>query len=57
MHETRFRYMAISDDIQQIMPTDADRKSGKQLGYPEAVSLTNPSIPSLKGEVIIPVLM
>lgn len=46
-----FHYMAISDEKQRIMPTEEDRKSGKQLDYPEAVLLTNPSNPKLKGEV------
>lgn len=44
--------MAISDDKQRIMPTEADRKSGRVLSYPEAVILTDPSNPSLKGEVV-----
>ncbi|XP_057784111.1 uncharacterized protein LOC131001607 [Salvia miltiorrhiza] len=51
LQENMFEYMAISDDKQRIMPKDADRKSGQQLGYPEAVLLTNPKNPSLKGEV------
>ncbi|KAJ8543971.1 hypothetical protein K7X08_025589 [Anisodus acutangulus] len=33
------------------MPTAMDRKNGKVLGYKEAVQLTNPSNPKLKGEV------
>lgn len=47
----RFQYMAISDDKQRIMPTDYDRKTGQRLNYPEAVLLTNPENPNLKGEV------
>ena len=47
----RFRYMAISDDRQRIMPSTRDRTKGKKLAYPEAVLLTNPSNPELKGEV------
>lgn len=47
----RFRYMAVSDDRQRIMPTEEDRKLGLPLDYPEAVLLTNPSDAFLKGEV------
>lgn len=43
--------MAISDDRQRIMPTEADRESGKVLDYKEAVLLTNPLDSRLKGEV------
>ncbi|CAA2972797.1 rhamnogalacturonate lyase B-like [Olea europaea subsp. europaea] len=43
--------MAISDDIQRIMPTARDRTGGQVLNYREAVLLKNPSNPSLKGEV------
>ncbi|XP_051143924.1 probable rhamnogalacturonate lyase B [Andrographis paniculata] len=46
-----FDYMAISDSIQKIMPTDYDRRSGQQLNFPEAVRLTNPGNPNLSGEV------
>lgn len=45
--------MAISDDIQRMMPTDEDRSDGQILDYREAVRLTNPSNPKLKGEVKI----
>ncbi|CAI9758170.1 unnamed protein product [Fraxinus pennsylvanica] len=38
-------------DIQRIMPTARDRAGGQVLKYREAVLLTNPSNPSLKGEV------
>ena len=48
--------MAISDDRQRTMPSASDRTKGKKLGYPEAVLLTNPSNPELKGEVSILVL-
>ncbi|KAH6784509.1 Rhamnogalacturonate lyase family protein [Perilla frutescens var. hirtella] len=51
LQQNMFRYMAISDDKQRIMPTEQDRKSGKTLDYAEAVLLTNPSNPTLKGEV------
>ncbi|XP_042486946.1 uncharacterized protein LOC122067168 [Macadamia integrifolia] len=46
-----FHYMAISDQRQRIMPTSEDRENGQPLAYPEAVKLTNPSNPELKGEV------
>ncbi|CAA0812539.1 Rhamnogalacturonate lyase family protein [Striga hermonthica] len=46
-----FDYMAVSDDRQRIMPTTEDRERGQPLDFPEAVLLTNPSNPSLKGEV------
>ncbi|KAM7515833.1 hypothetical protein LguiA_005416 [Lonicera macranthoides] len=51
LHEKSFRYMAVSDERQRIMPTAQDRESGQALEYPEAVLLTNPSNPFLKGEV------
>ena len=43
--------MAISDDKQRIMPNMEDRLTGQPLAYPEAVLLTNPSNPQLRGEV------
>ncbi|KAG8383634.1 hypothetical protein BUALT_Bualt04G0034400 [Buddleja alternifolia] len=49
--DKRFHYMAMSDVRQRIMPTFEDRTNGKPLEYPEAVKLTNPSNPALKGEV------
>ncbi|XP_062119976.1 probable rhamnogalacturonate lyase B [Humulus lupulus] len=51
LKENKFNYMAISDDRQRIMPSALDRKKGQKLAYPEAVLLTNPSNPNLKGEV------
>lgn len=45
--------MAISDDIQREMPTAKDRKNARKLAFKEAVLLTNPSNPRLKGEVIV----
>lgn len=48
---TRFQYMAVSDERQRIMPTNEDRVNGQVLDYPEAVLLTNPSNPFLRGEV------
>ncbi|XP_057497206.1 rhamnogalacturonate lyase B-like isoform X1 [Actinidia eriantha] len=46
-----FKYMAISDTRQRIMPTPNDRSTGQPLDYHEAVLLTNPSNQSHKGEV------
>ncbi|XP_043708193.1 probable rhamnogalacturonate lyase B [Telopea speciosissima] len=46
-----FHYMAISDHRQRIMPMPEDRATGQPLAYPEAVILTNPTNPELKGEV------
>ncbi|GLU20223.1 hypothetical protein SLE2022_364330 [Rubroshorea leprosula] len=48
-----FRYMAISDNRQRIMPTEADRDEDRSetLDYKEAVLLTNPSDPDLRGQV------
>ncbi|KAK6125863.1 hypothetical protein DH2020_040389 [Rehmannia glutinosa] len=51
LHQDMFHYMAISDDRQRIMPTDNDRKGGHRLDYKEAVLLTHPTNPILKGEV------
>ncbi|KAH6808093.1 Rhamnogalacturonate lyase family protein [Perilla frutescens var. frutescens] len=47
----RFHYMVISDDKQRIMPSAMDRKLGQRLDYHEAVVLTHPSNPQLRGEV------
>lgn len=43
--------MAISDDIQRVMPSANDRSSGQILEYKEAVLLTDPTNPKLKGQV------
>lgn len=51
LKENLFRYMAVSDERQRIMPTAKDRERGEPLDYPEAVLLTNPSNSFLKGEV------
>ncbi|XP_022884589.1 uncharacterized protein LOC111401196 isoform X1 [Olea europaea var. sylvestris] len=51
LNDETFNYMAISDDIQRIMPTARDRTLGQVLNYKEAVLLTNPGNPSLKGQV------
>lgn len=45
--------MAISDDRQRIMPSMADRLRSQPLAYPEAMVLTNPANPNLKGEVFL----
>ncbi|KAJ8451741.1 hypothetical protein Cgig2_007224 [Carnegiea gigantea] len=47
----KFHYMAISDKIRRIMPMPQDRETGQPLAYKEAVLLTNPTNPALKGEV------
>ncbi|KAM7276394.1 hypothetical protein ACFE04_018260 [Oxalis oulophora] len=49
--QNKFQYMAITDDRQRVMPSAHDRDTGKKLAYIEAVLLTNPSNPELKGEV------
>ncbi|CAI0474265.1 unnamed protein product [Linum tenue] len=46
-----FKYMAVSDDIQRMMPAYKDRMTGQKLAYPEAVLLTSPIEPEFKGEV------
>ncbi|KXG27673.1 probable rhamnogalacturonate lyase C [Sorghum bicolor] len=48
-----FNYMAISDDIQRYMPSEADRDAprGTTLAYKEAVLLVDPVEPQFKGEV------
>ena len=45
--------MAISDDIQRYMPSEADRDAprGAPLAYKEAVLLVDPVEPQFKGEV------
>lgn len=45
--------MAVTDDRRRVMPTPNDRATGQPLRYPEAVLLTNPSNPKLRGEVFI----
>ncbi|KAB2036924.1 hypothetical protein ES319_D03G036300v1 [Gossypium barbadense] len=52
LKEDKFRFMAISDTIQRVMPQSEDRVKGhsKPLDFKEAVLLTNPSNPKLKGE-------
>lgn len=43
--------MAIADDRQRVMPTAEDRATGQRLDYDEAVLITHPNNPELKGEV------
>lgn len=43
--------MAISDDRQRIMPSPKDRETGLPLAFKEAVLLTDPTNPNLRGEV------
>ncbi|XP_065874912.1 uncharacterized protein [Euphorbia lathyris] len=51
LQKEKFHFMAVSDDRQRIMPMPEDRITGQPLAYPEAVLLTNPINPELKGEV------
>ncbi|KAE8715771.1 hypothetical protein F3Y22_tig00110160pilonHSYRG00445 [Hibiscus syriacus] len=53
LREDKFRFMVVSDTIQRIMPRpeDRDEHRSQALAFKEAVLLTNPSNPSLKGEV------
>ncbi|GAB2282998.1 hypothetical protein Dimus_017530 [Dionaea muscipula] len=51
LRNDKFHNMALSDKIQRVMPTPQDRGTGQVLSYPEAVRLTNPANPALKGEV------
>ncbi|XP_047340187.1 probable rhamnogalacturonate lyase B [Impatiens glandulifera] len=41
LREDLFDYMAISDEIQKVMPSNKDRANGETLDYPEAVRLEN----------------
>ncbi|KAF3324877.1 Rhamnogalacturonate lyase [Carex littledalei] len=53
LRKDKFQYMAMADNRQRVMPLPDDRLPGRcqQLGYPEAVLLTNPVNPNLRGEV------
>ncbi|OAY33510.1 hypothetical protein MANES_13G102800v8 [Manihot esculenta] len=51
LQNAKFHFMAVSDDRQRIMPMPLDRITGQPLAYPEAVLLTNPINPKLRGEV------
>ncbi|XP_021731282.1 uncharacterized protein LOC110698188 [Chenopodium quinoa] len=47
----KFRYMAVSDKLQRLMPMLQDRETGQPLAYKEAVLLTRPTNPKIKGQV------
>ncbi|KAJ1264540.1 hypothetical protein BS78_08G008900 [Paspalum vaginatum] len=53
LNTDKFKYMAISDEIQRYMPSAADRDEPRAapLAYKEAVLLVDPSEPQFKGEV------
>jgi len=53
LSKDRFRYMAIADDRQRLMPApeDLNPDRSQQLAYPEAHILTNPVEPCLRDEV------
>ncbi|KAJ1692996.1 hypothetical protein LUZ63_009694 [Rhynchospora breviuscula] len=53
LRKDKFQYMAMADNRQRVMPMPDDRLPGRcqQLAYPEAVLLTNPINPYLRGEV------
>ncbi|KAL3838682.1 hypothetical protein ACJIZ3_023273 [Penstemon smallii] len=51
LQENNFHYMAISDERKRVMPMSVDRATGRVLDYKEAILLTNPKNPELKGEV------
>ncbi|EOX91884.1 Rhamnogalacturonate lyase family protein, putative [Theobroma cacao] len=53
LQEDKFRFMALSDTRQRVMPMGRDRNSDRSqtLAFKEAVLLTNPTDPRLKGEV------
>jgi rhamnogalacturonan endolyase len=48
-----FHYIAVADNKHKLMPAPEDRMPDRcePLAYPEAVRLTNPIEPSLRGEV------
>ncbi|PKA46203.1 hypothetical protein AXF42_Ash015496 [Apostasia shenzhenica] len=53
LRKDKFHYMAMAENRLRIMPMPEDRMAGRcqQLAYPEAVRLTNPINPVLRGEV------
>ncbi|XP_057980277.1 probable rhamnogalacturonate lyase B [Malania oleifera] len=51
LRQSKFRYMALSDERQRIMPQAQDREAGKPLAYPEAVLLSNSTNAVYRGEV------
>ncbi|GAB4847202.1 hypothetical protein Ancab_026212 [Ancistrocladus abbreviatus] len=53
LQRDKFSYMALSDKIQRIMPMPQDRETGQPLAYKEAVLLTHPINPALKGEDMV----
>lgn len=53
LRKDRFRYMAVANDKQRMMPFPEDREPNncQQLAYPEAVILSHPKDPEFLGEV------
>ncbi|KAL2940309.1 Rhamnogalacturonate lyase [Bienertia sinuspersici] len=51
LDQSRFHYMALSDNRQRIMPMPKDRETGLPLAFKEAVLLIDPSNQNLRGEV------
>ncbi|KAF5738047.1 rhamnogalacturonate lyase B isoform X1 [Tripterygium wilfordii] len=51
LRDDLFKFMALSDQRQRVMPAPEDRESGQPLAYPEAVLLTSATNPRLRGEV------
>ncbi|EEF35155.1 lyase, putative [Ricinus communis] len=51
LQNDKFHWMVVSDDRHRIMPTPKDCHNGQRLAYKEAVLLTNPANPKLRGEV------
>ncbi|KAK9038654.1 hypothetical protein V6N11_023510 [Hibiscus sabdariffa] len=53
LNKDKFRFMAVSDVKQGIMPTAKDRETGRchVLAFKEAVLLTHPTDPRLRGQV------
>lgn len=53
LQKDKFHYMALSDSRQRVMPSEKDRSGDRSqpLAYQEAVVLTNPTNPDLKGQV------
>ncbi|CAK7352736.1 unnamed protein product [Dovyalis caffra] len=51
LQKDKFHYMALSDSRRRTMPMPEDRETGQPLAYPEAVLLTKPIDPELRGEV------
>lgn len=53
LKKDKFNYMALSDTRQRVMPSEKDRSAQRSqiLDYQEAVLLTNPVNPNLRGQV------